>query len=168
MATNNLAQNWPIRNDQIVLLLLGGMTQKEVAGQFKLTRQAISKIANDPRATEVITAARESITEKLLSDMDDQMTHAARLAIKSIRRTLEADINPVHKAKGNQDRVAVAVLRGRGFLTQETAEGERSLQMTPVQYDRLLGAMKKSDEVKGIDPFADIPEAEAVEVGVDE
>ena len=146
----NLAQEWPVRNDQIVLLLLGGMTQKE--------------FANDSRALEVITAAREAITEKLLSDMDDQMTHAARLAIKSVRRTLEADISPVHKAKGNQDRVAVAVLRGRGFLTQENNEGEKSFVVTPAQFDRLVGSLAKADEAKKIDPFADIPEVEAVEV----
>lgn len=160
----NLAQDWPLRNDQIVLLLLGGMKQKEVAEQFGLTPQAVSKISLDPRAVEIIEHARESITEKLLSTMDDQMTHAARLAIKCIRRTLEADIQPVHKAKGNQDRVATAVLRGRGFLTQETPEGERSLQMTPAQYDRLMGAIEKSDAARNIDPFTNIPDAEVVEV----
>ena len=164
MATNNLAQNWPVRNDQIVLLLLGGMTQQEVADQYKLTRQAVSKIARDPRAAEIITHAREAITEKLLADMDDQMTHAARLAIKCIRRTLEADITPTHKAKGNQDRVAVAMLRGRGFLSQETNEGERSFLISPAQFDRLVGAMEKSDEAKKINPFEVIPEVEAVEV----
>ena len=164
MATNNLAQDWPLRNDQIVLLVLGGMKQKEVAKEYNLTPQAVSKIIRDPRAEEVLTHARDAVLEKMLSGMDDQMTHAARLAIKCVRRTLEADITPTHKAKGNQDRVAVAVLRGRGFLSQETNEGERSFLISPAQFERLVGAMEKSDEAKKINPFESIPEAEAVEV----
>ena len=164
MATNNLAQDWPLRNDQIVLLVLGGMKQKEVAKEYNLTPQAVSKIIRDPRAEEVLTHARDAILEKMLSGMDDQMTHSARLAIKCVRRTLEADIGPTHKAKGNQDRVAIAMLRGRGFLSQETNEGERNFLISPAQFERLVGAMEKSDEAKKINPFESIPEAEAVEV----
>ncbi len=161
--TTNLAQSWPVRNDMIVLMLLGGATQKDVAEQFKLTKQHISKIANDPRAEAVIQQAREKITENLLGDMEEQLDLSSRLSAKVLNRTLNADISPVHKAKGNQDRVAVAILRGRGFLSQED-RADQGLKISPVQFDRIAKALAKADEAQKIDPFAGIPEAEVVEV----
>ena len=163
--TSNLAQVWPVRNDQIVLLLLAGMPQKEVAAQFEMTRQMISRIANDPRAEEIIRSAREAISEKLLDGIEDELDAATRLSMKVIRRTLDADISPVHKAKANQDRVAVSVLRGRGYLSQEGRSEEGGFKVSPAQFDRLVGALAKADAAKKIDPFENIPEAEAVVVG---
>ena len=159
----NTAQVWPVRNDQIVLMLLGGMTQAAVGREYNLSRQAIAKIAKDPRAEEIIQRARETITEKLLGDMDEQLDLASRLSMKVIRRTLNADISPTHKAKGNQDRVAVSILRGRGFLSRESETGEKGFMITPAQFDRLTEALSKADAAKKIDPFAEIPEVQVVE-----
>ena len=152
----------------IVLMLLGGAKQKEVAKEFGLSRQRISKIAEDPRAEAVIQKARESITDKLLGDIDDQLDLASRLSMKVIRRTLAADISPTHKAKGNQDRVAVSILRGRGFLSKDGESGEKGFQITPAQFDRLTEALAKADEAKKIDPFEGIQEAVVVEEDSDE
>ncbi len=152
----------------IVLMLLGGAKQADVAKEFGLTRQAVSKIAKDPRAEEVIRQARETITDKLLGDIDDQLDLASRLSMKVIRRTLAADISPTHKAKGNQDRVAVSILRGRGFLSKDGESGEQGFHITPAQFDRLTEALAKADAAKKIDPFEGIPEVKAIEEDSDE
>ena len=158
---NNLAQAWPVRNDQIVLMLLAGAKQKDVAKEFSLTRQMVSRIANDPRAEEIIRVARETITNNLLSGIEEQLDLATKLSMKVVRRTLDADIHPAHKAKANQDRVAISILRGRGFLSQESSE-DTGLKISNTQFDRIEAALAKADAAKEIDPFADIPEAVVV------
>ena len=149
------AIGWPLRNDQIVLSVLGGRDREEVAEEHGLTHQQISNIVNDPRAQEIISAARARIKEVLLEDIEDQLDLSAQLSLKVIRRTLEADISPVHKAKSNQDRVALKLLAGRGFLRTESRDGEQGLQMSADQHKRLLEGMEKAMRVRAIDPFED-------------
>lgn len=162
--TRNLVSTWPLRNDQIVLRVLATGSLKDVAKEFSLTAQQISVICNDPRGEEIIRAARERLREKLLEGIEDQLDVAAQASLKVLQRTLKADISPMHKAKPNQDRVALKILGGRGFLHGDPQGDGGGTQLSEEQFSRLVSAMKASDAVRGIDPFekVEVQEAEIV------
>lgn len=167
MASSSALENWPLRNDQIVLAMLGGRKTKEVAEEFGLSLGTISNIMAHPKAKEIIALARNKLREKLMEDMEDQLDLASKLSLKVIKRTLEADIAPVHKAKSNQDRVALKVLTGRGFLRAEDRSGDGGLQMTGEQHGRLMEGIEKAARVSNINPF-EKPENEIVVEGAEE
>ena len=164
----NMAQSWSLRNDQIVLLALSGtMNQRELGEAFGISHQQISQILRDPRAEEIITVARTKLQESLVESIEDQLDLASQAAVRVIKRTLEADIAPKHRAKPNQDRVAIATLRGRGFLKEEGKGGDSSFQVPADQFEAFVKALKKADAASEIDPFAgqEVLEAEIVEIG---
>lgn len=142
-----------MRNDQIVLRVLATGSLKDVAKEFELTAQQISVICNDPRGEEILRAARERVREKLLEGIEDQLDVAAKASLAVIKKTLDADIHPFHKAKPNQDRVALKVLGGRGFLRGDPQGDGAGYQISEDQFSRLVKAMQASDKVREIDPF---------------
>lgn len=163
----NLAQSWSLRNDQIVLLALSGtMNQRELGEAFGISHQQISNILSDPRAEEIITVARTKLQEHLVKDIEDQLDLASQAAVRVIKRTLDADIAPKHRAKSNQDRVAIATLRGRGYLKEEGKGGDSGFQVPAEQFNAFMEAMKKADKAQEINPFEgqEVLEAELVEV----
>ena len=151
----NLAQEWPLRNDQIVLLALSGtMTQEEIGEIFGMTRQNVALILKHDRAKEIIQIARARLRENLVDTIEGELDLASRAAVEVIKRTLNADISPVHKAKPNQDRVAVALLRGRGFMREEGKGAEGGLQVPADQFANFVESLRKADAAREIDPFA--------------
>ena len=162
---NEVAERWPLRNDQIVLMILAGSPAREVAAAYGLSERQVSSIFTDPRAADIKRLARERLQEKILETIEDELDVTSKLAVQVIKRTLEADIAPVHKAKANQDRVAIKVLQGRGFLRSEDRGAGAGFQVTNDQFDKLLTALGKADEAKNIDPFArpTIIEAELID-----
>ena len=169
--TSKLVENtlatWPIRNDQIVLMSVAGMDQATVAKHFGLTNQQISRILKDPRAQSVVERARERLQERIFEGVEAELDLAARAAVKAIKVTLNADISAFHKAKPNQDRVAIKILEGRGHLKSSTDEGgDGGFRVTDEQFKKLMTAMEKSDAAEKIDPFAGreiVVEAQVVE-----
>ena len=161
------ADRWGIKNDQIVLMsLMPGMNHAEVARQFGCTRQHVSQLVKDPRAGEIIEIAKRKLREHLIEGIEGELDVMARLAVKVIRKTLEADIDPLHGAKANQDRQASKLLEGRGFLREEGKGAEGGMQMSQDQFERLMKGMEKADEVRGIDPFEGRKEVEPISVKV--
>lgn len=150
-------KKWTTRNEHIALLWLTGKTQAEIAKMFGIHQSTVARIVGDPRVEELKARIREELRERVIDSVAAELDDAAQLAVRAIRRTLEADISPVHKAKPNQDRVALKVLQGRGHLAV-VHEGETgSFQMSDDQFGRLMAAMSKADAAAKIDP---IPEAE--------
>ncbi len=149
----NSVSSWPLRNDQIVLRVLAVGRIKTVAEEFGLSVQQITNICKDPRGEEIIRAARERLREKLLENIEDQLDVAAKASLEVIKKTLDADIGVFHKAKANQDRVALKILGGRGFLRGDDRVDGGGTQLSEEQFGRLVKAMKASDEVRAIDPF---------------
>jgi len=155
----NKVQKWPTRNDQIVLAVLAGATPADVARAFGMTRQNVAKILKSPMAQDVILAAKGKLREKLLEDIEDELDVMSKLALRKLRVTLDADITAVHKAKPNQDRVAMKLLEGRGFLRKERDDGG-GFHMSEEQFGKLIQAMEKADAVQEIDPFSSPIEGE--------
>ena len=164
--TRNPIQSWPLRNDRIVLMVLAGMPVKEVAKSFGLSQQMISIIVADPRAEEIGRIARARLQEKLIDTIEEELDQMARMATEKLKATLQADIGAVHKAKPNQDRVAVKILEGRGFLKKERG-ATGGLQIPKELYGKLVEAMEKANKAAEIDPFddEDVQEAEFEVVG---
>jgi hypothetical protein len=161
---------WPPRNDQIVLLALTGVPTTEIGAQFGMSQRNVQLIFNDPRANEIKKIAKARFQEKLIETIEEELDVASKLALKVIKRTLAADISPFHKAKSNQDRVAIKTLEGRGFLRSEDRGSGIGYQVTPDQFNKLMTALGKADEAKDIDPF-EVPQlmpAEIVESDEDE
>ena len=163
----NLAQDWPLRNDQIVLMALGGVKQREIGEVFGLSHQQISLIIRDDRAKEIIEITRAKLRKNLTKGIEDELTLMAQASLKVLKKTLDADMGATHRAKPNQDRVAVAILRGRGFLREEGREEGSALQVPEEQFAKFMEAMQKAGRVREIDPFEgqEVLEAEVVEVG---
>jgi hypothetical protein len=163
---------WPLWKDQVVLFYMSGMTQEEVATHMsgighKMTRQSVSNILKDPRAGEIIAAARSKFKEVLIEGIGDELDVASKLALKAIKKTLEAEIHPIHQAKANQDRVALKVLSGRGFLREDSRNEDAGLQVPPDQFERLVKAMERSNRAREQNPYEDYEDAE-IEVIEDE
>lgn len=149
---------WTVRHDQICLLRATGTSERELAKTFNLARSTISNIVNDPRGQKIIELTRQKLRERIVEDVESQLDLATKASIKVLRRTLEADISPIHQAKANQDRVALKMLQGRGFLRTEQPGQGGGFQMAPEQFDRLVSAMAKADAAQGIDPFSSLGE----------
>jgi hypothetical protein len=166
-------KSWPAWKDQVVLLhLLGGKTQKEIAEALtesgrKITRQAVSAILRDPRAEELMRSTRARFQDAMIESIHDELDVASKLALKVVKRTLKANISPTHKAKANQDRVALKVLSGRGFLREETKGESAGLQVPADQWDKISKALEQSDRAKEIEVVT-IQDAEIIEETKDE
>lgn len=153
---------WSLRNDQIVLLVVAGTPHSEIAKQFGLTRQRVTQIMATAKAKEMVAQYRQRLQEHLLSSIEGQLDESAKLAAKAIKKTLEADISAFHKAKSNQDRVAIKLLEGKGFLNKkEERADDAAMQVTNEQFNKLMAAISKSDEAAKIR----VVEAEVIEEG---
>jgi hypothetical protein len=162
---------WPLWKEQAVFLVLAGNTQQEVVDilskqGINVTRQAISAMMKTDEAKSLVRVVKEKFRENLLESIEDQLDAAAKLALRSVKRTLSAEISPTHKAKPNQDRVAIKVLQGRGFLSVESETKNIAPQVPPEIWGKLVGALEKSARVGDVDVFANsgpVVEAEIIE-----
>ena len=159
--TKNKVQEWPIRNDDIVLKVLAGVPVKIVADAYKMTPQNVSKICNNPKAAEIVKLARAKFQEKLVQSNEEKLGLLSNMAVDRLKTTLETDLPATAKAKPNQDRVALKILEGRGFLKVDKS-GSAGLQVPMEVWDKLMDGLKKSDEAMQIDPFEEA-EFEVVE-----
>lgn len=156
-----------LRKEQIIMFVLANpqMSYDEIGEVFGMSKANVSAIMKSDDAKEIIQIARNRLREKLLEGVEGQLDLAAQAAVKVLKRTLDADISPVHKAKANQDRTAVAVLRGRGILKTEATTPNSGYQLSPEQMGRLERALNKADQAAQIDPFEGqtVIEAEVVD-----
>jgi hypothetical protein len=154
-----------LRNEQIVMFVLANpdLTYNQIGLVFGMSGENVRVIVKSNEGKEIITQARRRLREKLLESAEEQLDLQAKLAVKALQRTLEADISPTHKAKANQDRVATKVLQGRGLLKSGPDSGNKGgYQMSPEMFDRLERALSKADMAAGIDPFEGKPVIEGV------
>lgn len=148
--------NWSEKHTRVVeLYYLLGAGPAEIESNTGFSKSKIYRIIKDPRAKEIAETARAKILEKTSEDIAERVGHKVNelrgKAADALDRTLSADINPLHKAKSNQDRVALKVLQGSGDLDSER-EGDRGgIVMTPEMFDRLVTAFEKADRVSQMD-----------------
>lgn len=136
---------------QVVLLdMTGFFTAEDLAERFKKSVVTIQRRLRDPQAETIRAEARQKIKEKTEQEVIDEIPNLVKLAVKALKRTLEADITAVHKAKANQDKVALAVLTGSGLLKPETADEDKQggLRMSPEQHKDIIAALEKSAKVR--------------------
>lgn len=158
--SNALAKPWSDTDQKIVEMhFILGIPKNEIAQSLSVPRRLVQRTINDPRTKELVKAARQKILERTSRDMDERVGHMVRGlrtdAAKALGRTLEADISPLHKAKPNQDRVALKVLQGTGDLVDKSEAEPGGITLTDDQFDRLLEGLQKADRVQ----------AQSVEVG---
>lgn len=167
--TQKADRQWPVRNDQIVALAAVGVPSRDIAKQFGMSKGNVNRIVNDPRGQAMLTQLRQRWREKILEDIEGGLDVASKLAVKAVLKTLKADIPASKQAKANQDRVAIKILQGRGFLPGSDGSGDDGgLRMSDEQFGRLVGAIEKSSRVQEIDPFEGrVLPAEVVEEGED-
>lgn len=157
-------KKWSPRNEHIALLWLTGKSQAEIAKMFNISQSTVSRVLKDPQTEELRVRIREELRSRVIDTVAAELDDAAQLAVRAIRRTLEAEISPVHRAKPNQDRVALKVLQGRGHLSILPEGDAGGMQMSDEQFGRLLSAMSKADKASKIDPIPDA-DYEIVEEG---
>lgn len=153
-----LERAWPLWKEQVVFLILAGNTQQEVADILEkqgitISRQGISAIMQTEEAKGLVAAVKIKFRENLMTSIEEELDAASQLALRAVKKTLSADLTAIHKAKPNQDRVALKVLQGRGYLAVESPMREQSLQVPPEILGKLVTALEKSAQAKDIDPF---------------
>lgn len=157
-------KKWTLRNEQIIIMRMAGATQEEIGKAFGISRKAVERIEKHPQAAIVEEEMRAALRERLLDDIESQLDQATRDSMKAIMVTVGAEMSAFHPAKSNQDRVALKVLEGRGYLGKEKND-EGSVTLSSEQFSVLIEQMKKSDAAQQIDPFADRPvDPDVVEV----
>ena len=151
-----LVKSWGDVETRIVeLFFLIGVPKREVAESVGVPVKVVEKTIKDPRARELVESARQKILEETSQDIKERVGHKVnRLrskAAEALDRTLSADINPLHKAKPNQDRVALKVLQGTGDLDDKSERETGGITLTEEQFDRLLDGLTKADRVAAMD-----------------
>lgn len=143
--------DWPFAYAQIVLLhMTGQFTVEALTKSFGITPRRIAKILEDPKADQIRKGAKERIHAKLNQEVADQFPELLRLATRSLRRTLIADISPTHGMKANQDRVALEILKGYGILKPPDDGREYGITLDSAQYSGLVHAIEASARVQEI------------------
>jgi hypothetical protein len=150
----SLTKGWTAIEDQIVILWsTGHFSETALAEKFNLPAPYVKQVLKDPRAETTRMLVRDRIRENLVQSVEGELTYLASKAVQVIKQTLEAEISPLHQAKGNQDKVALAVLKGMGYLGDGENRGAGGLQLSPEQHSALLKAIEKSDRVAQTTPF---------------
>lgn len=158
-----MVRSWGAMEDQIVLLYATGhFTHKDLGNRFEIASDQVKRILGDPRAEEIRALAREKIREGLVRGVEDELPQLASYAVQCIKRTLMAEISPTHVAKANQDRVALKVLTGIGYLREDGTTPEGGITLSPEQHKSLIDAIDRSNRVKQADGVEEMP-AEVVE-----
>ena len=145
--TKNKVQSWPLRNDEIVLKVMADIPVVDVAKAYNMTPQNVTKIIRDPRAQEIIKLARSKFQEKLVQETEEKLGLLSKLSVDALKVTLEEEMEATAKAKPNQDRVAMKILEGRGFLKVDKS-GSTGLQVPVEIWDKLVDGLRKADEVQ--------------------
>lgn len=161
-----VVRRWGPQEDQAVILYATGtITRPELARQFGWTEDRVANILADERANAIREDLREKVKEALLVDVKDQLPNLVQLSANVLRKTLQAEISPIHPAKANQDRVALAVLKGMGYLLEESGSGPQGgLTLSPEQHSALVAALDRANQAREIDVMPTLP-AEIIENG---
>lgn len=145
---NAVVKSWTTLEDQIVILSsTGHFSELTLAQNFNVSVPYVKKVLSDPRAQVVLATVRDKIRENLVHSVEGELTYLASKAVQVLKVTLEAELPATHDAKPNQDKVALAVLKGMGYLGEEANKGGGGLQLSPEQHSSLLAAIEKSDRV---------------------
>ena len=149
------------------MLFAAGVPISELAVAAGFSENHCRRILGTDHAKQIVQAIRIRLRERLLEDVEAQLDVSTKLSIQVIRKTLEADIPATHKAKPNQDRVAIKLLQGRGILKNDIgAGGNGGFSMSPEQFDRMMGAIERSDKATAGDPFEGLSEVQEAEYEV--
>lgn len=134
---------WSPQFEQVVLLYVTGMPVSTIAKKFKLRASHVEEILAHEKARDIIESARRKLREKIQEDIGADLDNISKLATQRLRETLEASIPPLHRAKINQDRVALQILEGRGFLNESPGR-LGGIRISPEQLTKLVAAMEKA------------------------
>lgn len=148
-----LARAWSETDQKIVEMhFILGISIPEIADSLKVPRRLVKRTVEDPRTKELVKSARQKILERTSRDMTERVGHMVdglrADAAKALAKTLEAEISPLHKAKPNQDRVALKVLQGTGDLVDKSETERGGITLSDDQFDRLLEGLSKADRVQ--------------------
>lgn len=156
--------HWSIRHDRVAMLYAAGVPIVEISKAVGFVVKTCQRIVDSEHGQKIVQTIRARLRERLLEDVEAQLDVTTKLSIQVIRRTLEADIPATHKAKPNQDRVAIKLLQGRGILKNDIGgSGTGGFSMSPEQFDRMMGAIGRSDQATAGDPFEGLDEVQEAE-----
>lgn len=174
MEGSTLAVPWGDTQKRIVELhFLLGMPLGEIAGMLKVSKRTVKDVIEDPRTEELVAKVRDRMTDMQAENLAEQVKgriDSLRVsAAGALQKTLTHDIHPLHKAKPNQDRVALKLLQGTGDLRDRSEEQKGGITLTETQFDRLLEGLTKADRVREIQvATGPVVDAEIEEEDVDD
>ena len=148
-------ETWAEKHDAIVYEHLRGLGDSDIAKRFGLSMKQVRAVLARPEALAIESAFRQQIAEKISDSVGERLIHATTRAVEVIEQTLEEDLTPGTAAKAHQDRVAIKVLEGQGFLTKDGEASRAGESLTPHDVNRLVEALTKADESKRLNNVED-------------
>lgn len=151
-------KNWKSRHTTVIALSVLGESNEAIAEKTGYTPQRVSQILNDPKGLELREEMEQRFRENLTEDVASRLERLAVKAVDALEETLSANISAIHKAKPNQDRVALKILEGQGHLRSEGTPGSGGIQLPPEMAGAFLKAIERANRVQEINA---LPQLEA-------
>lgn len=131
----------------IVSLHIAGNPNKKIAAAVGITPERVSQVLSDPQAIAVIQRVKNSMRLKMEEDIEDKLVVLASESVDRIAETITHEFLPGSDEHEHQDRVAIKVLQGTGFLKKESPEGGGKTREVPSTrlLERLASALEKAN-----------------------
>lgn len=156
-------QKWGPKHDQVVFLHCLGYDNILIAAELGIGKMYVSKLLRDPIAQRKILEFRRKTQQKLIDGVEGRLLRLADESVKRLEETMEEAFEPGTRAKEHQDKTALALLRGTGFLKSEVVKEKEVNTLTKDQAELLHSAISKSMSFREVEVQDAVFSVESVE-----
>jgi len=144
-------KNWKPRHENVVMLHLGGWNNIAIANYTRMTPERIYQILQTPQAQALIASQMDRIRERFGSDVSDKLLKLTEISVNRVSETLEQDFIPGTDAKKHQDKVALEIMKGKGFLNGADPSAVNHEQKVSVSLlEKFTNALERANEAKSL------------------
>lgn len=156
-------QKWGPKHDQVVFLHCLGYDNILIAAELGIGKMYVSKLLRDPQAQRKILEFRKKTQKNLIEGVEGRLLRLADESVKRLEETMGEQFELGTRAKEHQDKTALSLLRGTGFLKSEVVKEKQVDSLTTEQANLLQSAINKSMQFREAEVVDAVFSVEAVE-----
>jgi hypothetical protein len=141
-----VAEDWSEQQEAIALLYAKGSEIDVIASALGLPKAVVASVLEDPRAIQTVQYFRAEVAKVLGEKVAPKLEALAFRAAQRIEETLDHTFVAGSQAKHHQDRLAMKLLEGKGFLKAQ--EGETGETITRRDLEKFEASMRKALEAR--------------------
>lgn len=149
-ATKVVVKNWGPKHELCVALHIADKRNYEIAVILGWTKEYVSMVLNMPQAQAEIRRAILKIREISGAEVEGRVQQHAETAVKRVGETLDAEFLVGTRSKEHQDRTALKILEGTGYLPGKKDEerGGISEKLTAPLVEKLAASLELAAKAK--------------------